>query len=121
MAFLGQSGVGPFHPKLQVPRPMLYLDLCFPCREKYKPLGFLCLRVIGSGEKKISVAFCGSWNCFLPEIHTLGVGREQDQNLESKSHFQSCLNLRDSETGEDPHDELHGEEATASCFLNRGG
>lgn len=38
-----------------------------------------------------------------------------------KSHFQSCLTLRDSEAGEDPHDELHEEEATASCFLSGGG
>ena len=70
MAFLGQSGVGPFHPKLQVPRPMLYLDLCFPCREKYKPLGFLCLRVIGSGEKKLVLLFVAPGTAFYQKsIH----------------------------------------------------
>ena len=78
---------------------------------------------VGSGEKKKSVLpfAWGSWNCFLPEIYKLGVGRERGQTLESKSHFQSCLNRRDLEAEEDPSDELHREEAKVSSFLRGGG
>ena len=78
---------------------------------------------VGSGEKKKSVLpfAWGSWNCFLPEIYKLGVGRERGQTLESKSHFQSCLNRRDLEAEEDPSDEPHREEAKVSSFLRGGG
>lgn len=72
-------------------------------------------------EKSVLPFAWGTWNCFVPEIYKLGVGRERGQTLESKSHFQSCLNRRDLEVEEDPSDELHREEAKASSFLRRGG
>lgn len=79
-------------------------------------------RAVGSGKKKSVLPFAwGTWNCFVPEVYKLGVGRERGQTLESKSHFQSCLNHRDLEAEADPSDELHREEAKASSFLRRGG
>lgn len=50
----------------------------------------------------------------------MGVGRERGQALENKSHFQSCLNHRDSGAGKNPSDQLDHGGSKADSFPQRG-